>query len=487
MWQNMANENLPKEDSLMKQMARQLLASEEIEVGDQIRTAELLSQLDDSSEKTEEQLGLRSVKLDQTTGPVPTGIRRPSFSEEIYESPQEELVIRQARVIQELREQNKSADENSKLKSETIQAKGRDISHQDSGDQKQERLSETEELPASIVAELEGISFQEVEAARQDKSVNKKVSKRDRPGRDLDKLDNLYLASSPLPSTSTEGHGSVLGTKANYDQDQAENRKIRQVKLLKSVGLEARPIKEAEHTLRSFKIQDKLSRIPRPRRFKNFSDVVAYAQDQLPTPKEMQLQQKREYQTWLMAKIATCDTKDKFERFAYSLDYKDLAILFPTLATLKTGEEIDKLLRIIVLRASKYLYIQGWLTLQYAYPRSTVQKGLALLCEVLEDKGIQDQSLNLEEVDILDGLDLGPDNFDWRSVHLISEISLPNTRHFMSTIIKFIRDSEISGANFFKRYGIYRDLSLGQAIINQWDMAIFESNLHEQGQLASLF
>lgn len=219
-------------------------------------------------------------------------------------------------------------------------------------------------------------------------------------------------------------------------------------------------------------------------RFSSLQDALVFSLGQFPLPKEIQLRQKPEHQTWLLSQVQACHNEQALRRFASSLSTKDLAILFPSLASLKTGSVIDKLLRIIALRASKYLYLQGWITLQYAYPRSTVQKGLALLCEILEDKNPRLQ--NLADLDY-QGLVLGPERFDWESVHLISEISLPNTRHFMSSIIKYLRDSGLTGSEFFQHYGIYRDLALGQAIISQWDMAVFESNLHSNNPLQNLF
>lgn len=220
-------------------------------------------------------------------------------------------------------------------------------------------------------------------------------------------------------------------------------------------------------------------------RFTSLQDALLFSRDQFPLPKEIQARQKPEHRTWLLSQVQACHNEAALRRFAYSLSTKDLSILFPSLASLKTGPSIDKLLRIIALRASNYLYLQGWVTLQYTYPRSTVQKGLALLCEILEDKAHRppDDLANLS----YQGLQLGPERFDWAAIHLISEISLPNTRHFMSSIIKYLRDSGNSGREFFQRYGIYRDLALGQAIISQWDMAVFESNLHSNNPLQNLF
>lgn len=294
---------------------------------------------------------------------------------------------------------------------------------------------------------------------------------------DVEKEQDSGLSVAQLTTTSPV---------EEVQRDEQKNQ-IRQSKLYANLGIAPRPIKEAELTIRSPKLREESLSGHRPRRFDSFADVVRYAQEQFPNPREMQLHQKPEYQTWLIAQLANCHSRAHLERLAYSMDYKDLAIIFPTLASLKTGAEIDKLLHLLVIRPSKYLYIQGWLTLQYAYPRSTVQKGLAILCEVLEESETIKPTLQVEEMAHLDGLMLGAEHFDWESVHLISEISLPNTRHFMSSIIKFLRDSQMSGEDFFQRYGIYRDLALGQAISSQWEMAAFESSIHANQPAQSLF
>lgn len=265
-----------------------------------------------------------------------------------------------------------------------------------------------------------------------------------------------------------------------------KTRKRRESPLL---NLKKVSIDYAKKRIRSPKLTKELTLPRRTRRFATLHDAVNFSRTQLPLPTEMQINQKQEHYTWLISRINNCQNQAELASFAFSLNFKDLAILFPALATLKKGEEIERLIQIILMRASKYLYVQGWITLQYSYPRSTVQKGLAVLCEILEenDEDIRKIRLTSEDDFEFDGLNLGHEHFDWRSVHLISEISLPNTRHFLSSIIKYIRDSGISGDDFFQRYGIYRDLSLGQAITSQWEMAIFESSLHSQNPLRRLF
>lgn len=215
-----------------------------------------------------------------------------------------------------------------------------------------------------------------------------------------------------------------------------------------------------------------------PRRFSCLQEALDFSRRQLPLPREMQLSQQTAHRTWLTAQINHCPDQQALSSFAFSLNYKDLATLFPALASLKRGDEIDRIISIIMMRASKYLYIHGWITLQYAYPRFTVQKGLAELCEVLETQRRSEEKNHAGRNESnLPPLRLGADRFDWKSVRMISEISMPNTRHFLASMIRFIRDSGMSGDEFFNTYGIYRELPLGQAVSSQWEMAMFEENL----------
>lgn len=267
----------------------------------------------------------------------------------------------------------------------------------------------------------------------------------------------------PLPSAaakSREGHGS-------------ERIKDSQNSLVASPsGLQMRPIRSG--TLRPpFFVPRSNSSL------ESFADAVTFGRQSLPLPREMQLAQKQAHRTWLIAQINHCADKHALSEFAFSLNYRDLAVLFPALATLTRGAEVDRLISIIMMRASHYLYLQGWLTLQFAYPRSTVQKGLAELCHILAR---QTGSLSPQESEQTEqwfkSLRLGPQRFDWPHLTLISELSMPNTRHFLAAIIKYLQESKMPLEAFFQRYGIYPDLPLGIAIRNQWDMSEFERRIN---------
>lgn len=267
----------------------------------------------------------------------------------------------------------------------------------------------------------------------------------------------------PLPSTaakSSKGHGSER-------IKDSPNRPV-----ASPSGLQMRPIKSG--TLRPpFFVPRSNSSL------ESLADAVTFGRQLLPLPREMQLAQQQAHRTWLIAQINHCADKHALSEFAFSLNYRDLAVLFPALATLTRGAEVDRLISIIMMRASHYLYLQGWLTLQFAYPRSTVQKGLAELCHIL---GRQTSSLSPQESEQAElwfkTLRLGPQSFDWPNLALISELSMPNTRHFLAAIIKYLQESKMPLEAFFQRYGIYPDLPLGIAIRNQWDMSEFERRIN---------
>lgn len=266
-----------------------------------------------------------------------------------------------------------------------------------------------------------------------------------------------------LPSGSAksrEGHGSER-------IKDSQNRPV-----ASPSGLQMRPIKSG--TLRPpFFVPRSNSSL------ESFADAVTFGRQSLPLPREMQLAQQQAHRTWLIAQINHCADKHALSEFAFSLNYRDLAVLFPALATLTRGAEVDRLISIIMMRASHYLYLQGWLTLQFAYPRSTVQKGLAELCHILAK---QTGNLSPQESEQTEqwfkSLRLGPQRFDWPHLALISELSMPNTRHFLAAIIKYLQESKMPLETFFQRYGIYPDLPLGIAIRNQWDMSEFERRIN---------
>ncbi len=215
--------------------------------------------------------------------------------------------------------------------------------------------------------------------------------------------------------------------------------------------------------------------VPRlPRQSSSFAEAIEFSRRLLPLPGEMQLRQEPIHRSWLLAQLNHCSSQERLSRFAFSLNHEDLALLFPTLATLKRGKHIERILSIILMRASHYLYLHGWLTLQYAYPRSTVEKGLSELCAVLDDASFMSREMREQEREYLAHLHLGDEQFVWTRVRHISEIAVPNQRHFISKITTYMRENDYLPEEFFKEFAIYADLPLGRAIMSAWNMELIE-------------
>ena len=139
---------------------------------------------------------------------------------------------------------------------------------------------------------------------------------------------------------------------------------------------------------------------------------------------------------------------------------------------MKKREDVNQIQNLIRLRASHYLYICGWLTFQFSYPRSTVARVLADLCMILEDVSFLREELSRKEHKQLQEYkvpDLGPDRILWNEVEMISAISLPNSRRFVSEIATELYKSNIDEDVFLKCYAIYPNLALGKAILEKYE------------------
>lgn len=201
-------------------------------------------------------------------------------------------------------------------------------------------------------------------------------------------------------------------------------------------------------------------------RFRTFREAQEHARRTLPLPREMQIEGQSVNYQWLMAQLKVADTPERLHALAYRLNYKDLAVLFPTLATLSKRGPTEQIQTLIRARASLYLYYHGFITLQFAYPKNAVAKALSDLCIQLEDRlyaygsGVPARFGHRHKPDI-------NGRIVWSDVPLISEIAMPNSRHFLSDIAKAALDSSEPLDVFFARYAIYEDLPLGQAIVER--------------------
>lgn len=208
-----------------------------------------------------------------------------------------------------------------------------------------------------------------------------------------------------------------------------------------------------------------------PLQFRSLKEALEGCRDMHPLPFELIIGKAPHHTTWLTAQVKKANSEQALHKLAYGLDYRDLSMLFTALLTMKRREETDQIQNLIRIRACHYLYICGWLTLQQSYPRSSVARALADLCIILEDVNFvrdsnrQDKRRQLA----LPLVPIGHGRIIWSRVPLISAISLPNSRHFISDIAKEIYESKIELNAFLHRYAIFPGLPLGDAIAARYE------------------
>ena len=215
---------------------------------------------------------------------------------------------------------------------------------------------------------------------------------------------------------------------------------------------------------------------PRPQRsvpliYKTLEEALEGCREKHPLPTETLCEHSPSHATWLSTQLKQVKTRTALERFADSLSYRDLCMLFPTLAAIKRRDELAQIQNLIRLRACHYLYLCGWLTLQQSYPRSSVSDALSDLCVILEDlRFVHDSERQKNRRPIpLPVVPLGPWRVIWSRVPLISDIALPNSRHFISDIAAEIYDSGVKLYDFYLKYAIFPDLPLGEAITTRYN------------------
>lgn len=222
-------------------------------------------------------------------------------------------------------------------------------------------------------------------------------------------------------------------------------------------------------------------------------EVLLTFERDFPLAREMQLTQKKESFTAMSEAIQAKQTEAELVAYAESLSYEEICMLFPLLAVMRSNSLIEKLTAVILCRASQHLYYHGWVALQYAYPRSSLQKGLSRLCIYLDelDRAEEKDQGKLKTIwsDQLLSMSLdsqripGPSkkqHFNWIAVDRISQIAAPNDRHFIKKIVLYLMDNWQEHPDieaFLNRYAIYKDLPLYESIKNQWDINIRKGSL----------
>lgn len=197
--------------------------------------------------------------------------------------------------------------------------------------------------------------------------------------------------------------------------------------------------------------------------------MVKESRYQLPLPKEMQAENKQVHLAWFKTEFDRCRTKEEIEDFAHRLTTNDLSLIFPILSTVKNFRDRDRLYGIIEARAGRYLYSHGWTTMQYTYPNSYVQRGLSLLCKTMEDNALPFHNVNrMKEAELFSSQDLPQDHFNWATIPLISAVSMPNNRHFVSDLVSYAVNHDYSPDRLFQMFGIYTDTPFAEAVLQRF-------------------
>ena len=197
--------------------------------------------------------------------------------------------------------------------------------------------------------------------------------------------------------------------------------------------------------------------------------MVKESRYQLPLPKEMQAENKRVHLAWFRTEFDRCRTKEEIEDFAHRLTTNDLSLVFPILSTVKNFRDRDRLYAIIEARAGRYLYSHGWTTMQYTYPNSYVQRGLSLLCKTMEENALPFHNVNrMKESDLFSSQDLPQNHFNWATIPLISAVSMPNNRHFVSDLVTYAVNNGYSPDRLFQMFGIYTDTPFAEAVLQRF-------------------
>ncbi|NLV47244.1 MAG: hypothetical protein GXY22_01135 [Clostridiaceae bacterium] len=147
---------------------------------------------------------------------------------------------------------------------------------------------------------------------------------------------------------------------------------------------------------------------------------------------------------------------------AHQLTSRDLRYIFPILAEAATTDkltrqDVDKIILIIRERACPSLYRFGWAAYQSEYPCQLVARGLSILCGILEIKKLSEETI--EHV-----------RFSSRSLKrypdLISELALPDSRHFVETLVKAMAKRQLTLKEWVKNYCVQPDQPFGRAVIS---------------------
>jgi hypothetical protein len=268
---------------------------------------------------------------------------------------------------------------------------------------------------------------------------------------ELSKIDDKPATESPLSREVAEASGDPALSPVT--------RRLRTFWINKKIASE----KDSERVEKSGK------KYAIPLRYKSLEEAMGGLRDFHPLPSELILRQAPHHATWLMTQLKNVNTKKELEELAYSLPHRELSLLFTTLSTKKKRDEVNQIMNLIRLRASHYLYLCGWLTFQYCYPRSSISRALSDLCTILEDLAYvrenRSQGKRVRRAPLaLPVVSIGEGRIIWSRIPLISQISLPNSRHFIADIATEMIETKVDPQAFFREYAIIPGEPLANAI-----------------------
>ncbi|HHT25481.1 MAG TPA: hypothetical protein GXZ76_08245 [Clostridiaceae bacterium] len=216
----------------------------------------------------------------------------------------------------------------------------------------------------------------------------------------------------------------------------------------------------------------------------NLSQLVSKAKEFHVLPRERQMKINPTHRNWLIAQLRKANSEDQLHDLAFSLKNKELSLLFPVLATTSKPSTRDKLKTLILLRANKTLYFHGWLTWQFVYPDNRLAKTIAELCRILSEQRLPTQyTISDPLIKTQAEISFLPyPHFNWPEVKLISEVSMPDTKRFMSTVITYLLQNDIGLEKFFSEYAIYNDLAFGEAFKANYEIERIEYKFKVQNE-----
>ncbi|HHU53386.1 MAG TPA: hypothetical protein GXZ43_04830 [Clostridiaceae bacterium] len=284
---------------------------------------------------------------------------------------------------------------------------------------------------------------------------------------------NQRIGTEASEKSRSDKKESVLNNK-NFDQPSEFTLNVRRIQNHQKKNFKLRRPAKFNATKTTYERLSDLS----------LSQLTVKAKEFHALPRERQMKINPAHRNWIIAQIRKANSEDKLYDLAFSLNHKELSLLFPVLATTSKPSTRDKLKTLILLRANKSLYFHGWLTWQFIYPDNRLAKTIAELCKILSEQQFPAQNKiagslikTKRKISVLPY-----PHFNWPQVKMISEISMPDSRRFMNNVLTYLLQNDISLEKFFSEYAIYDDLALGEAFKANYEVERIEYKFKAQDE-----